>query len=173
MNKPTIHFVLMGVSGCGKTTAAVALQKHFQCPYAEGDDFHTQNNRDKMGAGMPLTDEDRYPWLASLRDWMSKQTDQSPYSLVTCSALKRRYRDMLRTAKGRVVFIHLSPPQEENLKRIANRKGHYMKAGMLASQLADLEALQPDEEGICIRHSGEPAEVKAEIIDWLRKQAYI
>ena len=69
----TVHFVFMGVAGCGKTTAAVDLQKHLDCPYAEGDDFHTQTNRDKMGAGIPLTDEDRYPWLGNLRDWMSEQ----------------------------------------------------------------------------------------------------
>ena len=70
----TTHFVMMGVCGCGKTTAALSLQKHLnQCPYAEGDDFHTQANRDKMGAGIPLTDEDRYPWLGNLRDWMTEQ----------------------------------------------------------------------------------------------------
>lgn len=70
----TTHFVMMGVCGCGKTTAALSLQKYLdQCPYAEGDDFHTQANRDKMGAGIPLTDEDRYPWLGNLRDWMTEQ----------------------------------------------------------------------------------------------------
>ena len=113
----TTHFVMMGVCGCGKTTAALSLQKHLnQCPYAEGDDFHTKANRDKMGAGIPLTDEDRYPWLGNLRDWMTEQAKNGEkYSIVTCSALKRQYRDILRGAEGKVAFIHLTPPQAINL----------------------------------------------------------
>ena len=109
----TVHFVMMGVCGCGKTTAALALQRFLNgCPYAEGDEFHTQENRDKMGAGIPLTDEDRYPWLYRLRDWMTERSREGvAYSVVTCSALKRSYRDILRGAEGKVVFVHLTPPQ--------------------------------------------------------------
>lgn len=174
MNTPTVHFVVMGVCGCGKTTAAIALQQHLGCPYAEGDEFHTQENRDKMGSGIPLTDEDRYPWLCNLRDWMSKQAQEGrPYSVVTCSALKRQYRDILREAQGKTVFIHLSPPQDVNLKRMMGRKGHYMKADMLDSQLAILEELQPDEAGIRIDNAGSAQEVQAEIMARLSAQAYI
>lgn len=100
----TTHFVVMGVCGCGKTTAALSLQKHLgQCPYAEGDEFHTQANRDKMGAGIPLTDEDRYPWLGNLRDWMTQQAQNGAnHTIVTCSALKRGYRDICAEPKAKL-----------------------------------------------------------------------
>lgn len=108
----TTHFVVTGVCGCGKTTAAPSLQKHLgQCPYAEGDEFHTQANRDKMGAGIPLTDEDRYPWLGNLRDWMTQQAQNgADHTIVTCSALKRGYRDILREPKAK-------PPSSTSVRR--------------------------------------------------------
>lgn len=165
----TVHFVVMGVCGCGKTTAALALHQHLNnCPYAEGDDFHTQANRDKMGAGIPLTDEDRYPWLNNLRDWMSGQAQAgAPYTVVTCSALKKHYRDILRGATGRVAFVHLAPPQDVNLQRMTARKGHYMKADMLESQLAILEELDSSEYGIKITNAGEAEAVEADILAWI------
>ena len=170
----TVHFVFMGVAGCGKTPAAVDLQKHLNCPYAEGDDFHTQTNRDKMGAGIPLTDEDRYPWLGNLRDWMSEQARAgAPYSIVTCSALKRQYRDILREAEGETVFVHLAPPYEVNLERLMSRKGHYMKAEMLDSQVAILEELQPDETGVRISNPGSAEEVEAEMLAWVKEQGLL
>ncbi|OSI07120.1 glucokinase [Neisseria animaloris] len=174
MSKPTVHFVVMGVSGCGKTTAAVALQQHYRCPYAEGDDFHSQANRDKMGSGIPLTDEDRYPWLRNLRDWMSRQAHNGEaVSVVTCSALKRQYRDILREAEGKVVFIHLAPPHDVNLERMMARKGHYMKADMLASQLEILEDLQADENGVRICNAGNAEDVQAEIMAWIEAQKLV
>ncbi|ASK27067.1 gluconokinase [Neisseria chenwenguii] len=167
----TVHFVIMGVCGCGKTTAALAMQKHLDCPYAEGDEFHTQANRDKMGAGIPLTDEDRYPWLGNLRDWMTQQAESgAAHTVVTCSALKRQYRDILRGAKGKVAFVHLSPPHDTNLERMLARKGHYMKAEMLTSQLAILEELGADEYGIKIDNAGAPEAVEAEILAWLKTE---
>lgn len=171
----TVHFVIMGVCGSGKTTAAQALQKQLQgCPYAEGDDFHTQANRDKMGAGIPLTDADRAPWLESLRGWMDAQAQAgAAYSVVTCSALKRRYRDILRGAEGRVAFVHLAPPHDVNLRRMTARKGHYMKAGMLDSQLEILEELTADEYGVKIVNDGTPAEAAEAIADWLGRENLI
>ena len=168
----TVHFVIMGVCGSGKTTAAQALQKQLRgCPYAEGDDFHTQANRDKMGAGIPLTDADRAPWLESLRDWMDAQAQAgAAYSVVTCSALKHIYRDILRGAEGRVAFIHLAPPHNVNLRRMTARKGHYMKAGMLDSQLEILEELTADEYGVKIVNDGTPAEAAEAIADWLGRE---
>ena len=168
----TQHYIIMGICGCGKTTAAQALQKQLQgCPYAEGDDFHTQANRDKMGAGIPLTDADRAPWLESLRGWMDAQAQAgAAYSVVTCSALKHIYRDILRGAQGRVAFIHLAPPHDVNLRRMTARKGHYMKAGMLDSQLEILEELTADEYGIKIVNDGTPAEAAEAIADWLGRE---
>ncbi|MCF7530255.1 gluconokinase, GntK/IdnK-type [Neisseria lisongii] len=168
----TVHFVIMGVCGCGKTTAARSLQNKLnQCPYAEGDDFHTQANRNKMGAGIPLTDEDRYPWLGNLRDWMTQRAEEgAAYSVVTCSALKRQYRDILRQAQGQVAFIHLAPPQAVNLERMLARKGHYMKAGMLDSQLAILEELAADEYGVKISNPGSPEAVEADMLAWLQAE---
>lgn len=162
------HFVIMGICGCGKTTAALAVQQYLQCAYAEGDVFHTQANRDKMGAGIPLNDDDRQPWLENLRDWMSGQTKQgAAYSVVTCSALKKQYRDILRGAEGEVYFIHLAPPVDINRERMAARKGHYMKANMVDSQLAILEPLQTDEKGVVIDNAGSTEEVADDIRAWL------
>ena len=163
----TTHFVMMGVCGCGKTTAALSLQKHLdQCPYAEGDDFHTQANRDKMGAGIPLTDEDRYPWLCNLRDWMTEQAQSgAAYTIVTCSALKRQYRDILRGAQGKTAFIHLTPPQAINLER--------MMAVMLDSQLEILEELGADEYGVKIDNPGSPEAVEADILAWVKAEGLL
>lgn len=166
----TKHFVIMGICGCGKTTAAQVVQQYLNCDYAEGDDFHSQANRDKMAAGTPLNDDDRQPWLESLRDWMSHQAQQgAEYSVLTCSALKKTYRDILRLAQGEVYFIHLSPPVELNRERMAARQGHYMKASMVDSQLATLEALQSDEQGVVINSAGSPQEVAQDIQNWLKK----
>lgn len=162
------HFVIMGICGCGKTTAAQTIQKHLGCVYAEGDDFHTQENRNKMGQGIPLTDEDRAPWLMKLRDWMTEQSQQgAKYSVVTCSALKKAYRNILREANGEVYFIHLSPPVQINRERLMARQGHYMKANMVDSQLDILEPLMADEKGIVINNAGTPEEVGAEICAWI------
>lgn len=164
----TKHYVIMGICGCGKTTAAETVQQYLQCAYAEGDEFHTQANRDKMGQGIPLTDDDRKPWLENLRDWMSEQArGGAVYSVVTCSALKKAYRDILRGAVGEVYFIHLSPPVEVNRARMEARQGHYMKASMVDSQLAILQPLEADELGVVIDNAGSPEEVSADIRAWL------
>lgn len=163
----TKHYVIMGVCGCGKTTVAQMVQQHFDCAYAEGDDFHTQANRDKMAAGTPLNDQDRQPWLENLAAWMSEQAQNgAKHTVITCSALKKPYRDTLRQAIGTVYFIHLSPPEDINRQRIEARQEHYMKADMLDSQLAILEPLQAHELGISINHAGEPEAVFADILQW-------
>ena len=167
----TRHYIIMGICGCGKTTVAEAMQQQLHCPFAEGDDFHTQANRDKMGAGIPLNDDDRRPWLERLRDWMSEQAQHGVrHTIVTCSALKHSYRDILRQAQGEVHFVHLSPPIEANRERMESRQGHYMKASMIQSQLDTLQPLAADEQGVVITSAGAPDEVMVEVMRYVNAQ---
>ena len=167
----THHYIIMGICGCGKTTVAEALQQHLHCPFAEGDDFHTQANRNKMGAGIPLNDDDRRPWLERLRDWMSEQAQHGArHTIVTCSALKRSYRDILRQAQGEVHFVHLSPPIETNRERMESRQGHYMKASMIQSQLDTLQPLAANEQGVVITSAGKPDEVMVDVMRYVNAQ---
>jgi gluconokinase len=139
--------VVMGVSGCGKSTVAKGLAERLGWPMAEGDDFHSVQNKAKMSAGTPLTDEDRWPWLESIRDWI----DRTPsHAIITCSSLKRSYRDLLRTARARVRFLHLDGSPTVLGERMAARKGHFMPAALLISQLETLERLGPDEDGAVV-----------------------
>ena len=157
-NRP-VHVVVLGAAGTGKTTIGRALAERLDVPFGEGDDFHSEANRAKMGAGQPLTDEDRWPWLASLRDWMSEQEAAGRSSVVACSALRADYRDVLREADGDVFFVHLLLPEDVNLERLAARQGHFMKPVMLGSQRAALEALGEGEEGIEAINVGDPRQV--------------
>jgi gluconokinase len=145
-----VHVVLMGVSGSGKTTLALELRRRLGWPYAEADDFHPQANIDRMAAGVPLTDEDRWPWLDAIRDWLTSQAVAGRSTVVTCSALRLVYRDVLRAAEGRVRFVHLTAAPEVIAPRLAQRGGHFMPASLLPSQLAALEPLRSDEDGVTI-----------------------
>ena len=158
------HLVVMGVAGCGKTTAAISLGALTGWPIAEADDFHPPTNIDKMSAGIPLTDEDRWPWLESLRDWMEEQTKRGSSSIVTCSALKRSYRDLLSAAQGRVFFIHLVAEQDALRERMEHREGHFMPPELLPSQFATLEDLSDDEDGIVIESRATPEDTLAAIL---------
>lgn len=153
------HIVVMGVAGCGKSTVATALAERLGWPFCEGDDLHSEANRAKMRAGTPLDDDDRAPWLAALRDWMSEQAVAGRSSVLTCSALKQRYRDVLWEAQGEVYFVHLAPPADLNAERIAAREDHYMPATLLDSQLEALEELAPEEAGMVVRTGAGPEEV--------------
>jgi gluconokinase len=148
--------VVMGVAGSGKTTVAELLAARFGVPHAEADDFHPQANIAKMSAGHPLTDEDRWPWLRAIAQWI-KQHAAADGGVVTCSALKRSYRDLLRDGSADVWFVHLTGTLELLAERLGARKGHFMPATLLDSQLADLEPLGPDEPGVTldVRHSPE------------------
>jgi gluconokinase len=151
----------MGVSGAGKTTLATALGHHLGWPVAEADDFHPPANIAKMSAGQPLTDDDRWPWLAAIRDWLASHAAAGRGCIVTCSALKRAYRDLLREASGNVRFLHLTGDPATLADRIARRTGHFMPASLLPSQLLTLEPLAPDEHGHTLANDTTPADLAA------------
>lgn len=138
----------MGVSGCGKTTVAERLAAALGWPFTEGDRFHPPANLAKMAAGTPLDDADRWPWLEALADRIAAQEAAGVSSVLTCSALKRTYRDVLRRGAPRVRFVHLKGPFEVLAARLAARPGHFFPPALLASQFATLEQLEPDEDGI-------------------------
>ena len=164
MKQPVGHLVLMGVAGCGKTTAATGLHDALGWPVAEADDFHPEANIAKMSRGTPLTDADRRPWLESLRAWMSEQADRGTRTIVTCSALKRSYRDLLVGAHGRVLFIHLVADEEALRERMEHREGHFMPSALLPSQFADLEPLADDEDGVTVTSRPAPEQTLGAIL---------
>jgi gluconokinase len=140
----TVVVVVMGVSGSGKTTVGTAMATALGVPYAEADEFHPQANIDKMTSGSALTDADREPWLRAIAAWIGEHAETG--GVVTCSALKRDYRDLLR-AGGPAWFLHLHGPQEVIAARMSGRSGHFMPPSLLDSQFADLQPLTPDEPG--------------------------
>ncbi|GAA2772729.1 gluconokinase [Kitasatospora cinereorecta] len=148
-NQPPV-VVVMGVSGVGKTTVARLLADRLDLPYAEADDFHPAANIAKMSAGIPLDDHDREPWLRTLGAWLGARAAAGTGGVVTCSALKRRYRDILRDFCPDAFFLHLSGDRAVIEDRLAHRTGHFMPPSLLDSQYATLEPLQPDEHGLVL-----------------------
>lgn len=141
------HLVVMGVAGSGKSTVAQGLEERLGWAYAEGDDFHPIANIAKMSSGTPLADTDRWPWLDSIAAWTAREDAAGHSTIVTCSALRRAYRDRLRTAPGRTLFVHLAGSEELLAERMNARPGHFMPPSLLPSQLATLEPLDADEDG--------------------------
>jgi gluconokinase len=136
--------IVMGVSGCGKTTFGSALAARVRLDFIEGDQLHPPENIAKMSAGIPLTDDDRWPWLSSISDALAARRA----AVASCSALRRIYRDRLREgAGGELIFICLVLPKTELERRMTLRTGHFMPAGLLDSQLAAFESPQ-DEAGV-------------------------
>ena len=142
------RIVLMGVSGCGKTTVGVALGERLGVDYRDGDDLHSPENIAKMSRGEPLTDDDRWPWLALVGQDLS---EAGTGIVVGCSALKRRYRDRIRQVAARkVIFVHLAGARELVETRLTARSGHFMPAGLLDSQFASLEPPDADEHAVTV-----------------------
>ena len=139
--------VVMGVSGSGKSTVGAALAQRLRVPFADADDFHPPANVAKMSSGEPLDDDDRYPWLEAIGEWLAAHPGGG---VMSCSALKRKYRDQLREHCGEIEFVHLYGSTEVIGKRQASRPGHFMPPSLLASQFKPLEPLEPDERGVTI-----------------------
>ncbi|KIW99673.1 uncharacterized protein Z518_11086 [Rhinocladiella mackenziei CBS 650.93] len=142
-------WIITGPAGCGKTTVAQHLAKELSLPYVEGDDFHPIVNKQKMASGIPLTDADRWDWLITLREEALRHLRTSNGVIVTCSALKHKYRDVIRVANYehpsvQVHFVYLKVDEGTLQRRVAARVGHYMKESMVHSQMVALE--EPEED---------------------------
>jgi gluconokinase len=159
--------VVMGVSGSGKSTVAAGLVERLGWEFAEGDDFHPPANVEKMRSGTPLGDEDRWPWLRTLAAWIGDHERAGKSVVVTCSALKRAYRDVLREGHPSVWFAHVTADAELLRERVTHRTGHYMPSTLLESQLALLEPLQDDEPGAGVSGAGAPEDVVTELLSAL------
>jgi gluconokinase len=166
----TTTIVVMGVSGAGKSTVAAELVTRLGWDFAEGDEFHPPANVEKMRAGIPLDDDDRWPWLRRLADWIGEHEAAGTSAVVTCSALKRAYRDLLTDGHPSVWFAHVRAAPELIRDRVEHRTGHYMPASLLDSQLTTLEPLQPDEPGAMVSGVAPPAGVADEILAALSKE---
>jgi gluconokinase len=147
--------VVMGVSGCGKSSVGIELAGRLGWRFLDGDDFHPAANVAKMASGQALDDRDREGWLARLRKELAMARGRGERVVLACSALKRAYRDELRRGDGGLRFVHLAPGRAWLERRVAEREGHFMPAALLDSQLALLEALGEDEAGVVVGGEGE------------------
>jgi len=160
---PTV-LVVMGVAGSGKTTVAEILVSRLGWHFEEGDALHPQSNIEKMRAGHPLTDADRAEWLKRVADWVDERLENGQNGVITCSALKRSYRDLINRRGSGVVFVFLSGPKSTIARRLASRQGHFMPPSLLDSQLADLEEPGPDEPAIRVDIIGSPDAIAQRIV---------
>jgi len=158
----------MGVSGCGKTTVAAILSRRLHWPFEEGDALHAPSNIEKMKAGHALTDDDRRPWLAKIAGWVEERLDARENGLITCSALKRTYRDVINRRRSGLVFVYLAGSRETIAARLAARQGHFMPSRLLDSQFADLEEPAPDEPAIRVDVGPAPEVIAEQIMERLR-----
>jgi gluconokinase len=166
-SKPPSVIVVMGVSGCGKSTIASMLAHRLGWIYEDGDWFHPKSNVEKMHHGEPLTDEDRWPWLNGIAAWIDATREAGNHGTVACSALKRVYRDILIGPRRDVRLVFLKGDQDLIARRIAARNGHFMPAALLDSQFKTLEEPTPDERPITVSIEPHPREIVDAIVDKL------
>lgn len=166
--------VLMGVSGCGKTTVGKALAARLGWVYQEGDDFHPVANVEKMRAGVALDDADRVPWLAAIAAWMDAQAAADLSAVIGCSALKRAYRDFLRAGRSQIRFVYLRVARDELRRRVATRHHAYMPASLLDSQLAALEEPASDEpDTVTVDADGDVGPTVTAVLRMLRARGIV
>ena len=159
--------VLMGVAGCGKSTAGAGLSKALGWPFRDADSFHPPANVEKMSRGVPLDDADRAPWLAAIAAWIDERREQGAPGIVSCSALKRAYRERIIGARPDVRLVYLRGDRQVIGRRLAARKGHFMPASLLDSQLAVLEEPGEDERPVVVDVAMPPRRVVAAILERL------
>ena len=173
MSKPSADrfavLLIMGVSGCGKTTIAELLSRELGWIYRDGDEFHPKSNVEKMHSGTPLTDEDRWPWLKAIAAWIDEKRQAGGHAIVTCSALKRVYRDILIGPRKDVSLIYLKGTEELIAERLAKRKDHFMPKGLLRSQFQTLQEPGADEHPVTVSIAPTPGEIAATILAELRR----
>jgi carbohydrate kinase (thermoresistant glucokinase family) len=167
----THHVVVMGVSGCGKSTVGALLAGRLDADFLDGDSLHPAANVQKMAAGIPLNDDDRQPWLEEIGRRFAAAGDRS--LVIACSALKRSYRDLIRAGAADARFIHLHGTAELLAARMTARPGHFMPPSLLASQLQTLEPLQPEEAGVVLDIAQPPSELTAQAERWLAAHAAV
>jgi len=169
MKPPPLYVVVMGVAGCGKSVVGQQLAQRLQLPVLEGDDFHPAGNIDKMRQGLPLTDEDRAGWLAELARRLALETGGA---VLTCSALKRAYRDALRAAVPRLHFVHLALSEHQALERVAARTDHFYPPSLVASQFEALEDPAAEPAVLVVDATLHVDEITSRADAWLRAHPF-
>ena len=160
--------IVMGVSGSGKSTVAAALGQRLGWRFEDGDSFHPASNVEKMRAGHPLTDEDRWPWLNAIADEIARICERGEHIIIACSALKHTYRDVLLRGRDDVRFVFLKGTKELIAERLAQRKGHFMPPGLLASQFETLEPPEPGENPVTVSIDASVDAIVDDIVRQLR-----
>jgi gluconokinase len=164
-----MDIIVMGVSGCGKSTIAKALSDHLQVEYLEGDDYHPNENIAKMSLGKPLTDEDRVPWLNQLSNLIKRKQALNQPFVMTCSALKRSYREQLAANSNEIVFVYLKGTEPAINMRLQKRQNHFMSTTLISSQFAALQEPQADEVVITLSIGKSVAEILEEALTEITK----
>ena len=163
--------VVMGVQGCGKSTVGSAVARHLGLEFIDGDDLHSAANKEKMASGQPLTDADRHPWLSAIGQAMAEKLAEGTTAVVACSALKRSYRDLIRSFAPQTRFIHLTGSQELIAERISGRDHEYMPPTLLDSQFQTLEPLGDDEAGLEVSVTDSPERIAVLVERYLQEPA--
>jgi gluconokinase len=164
MSRHPLVLIFMGVTGSGKTTIATLFVEKTGATFYEGDEFHPPENIDQMRSGIPLTDDDREKWLRTLRGIIVRSLKENEFAVITCSALKSAYRELLQGGDSRVRFVHLTGPPAIIEERLKARRGHFMPPRLLESQLAILE---PPTEALTFSCEKPPAEIVTALIQVL------